>query len=260
MSISPDDLAIPPVAGPPVRYAPANDLARWIMDNVSDPDMPVEKLRWVQERMDTLMAEQRREMFNSDFIAMAQRIGPVDRNGLVEVRNKGGQISGRYRFVKYEDMEAILRPLEADYHFARTFDSGPPDDKGVPLIGVLLHESGFSTTARLWLPPDVGHLRNPLQAMGSTLTYGRRYLTDLLYNIVRRGTDDDGVSSGLAPVSDEQLAHLNALLSETATDRVTFLAMMVSVERLEDIPARDYQRLVNALEAKRAAQARRERP
>lgn len=255
--MAPADLAIPPVSGAPVRYAPANDLARWIMDQVGNPDMPIEKLRWVQERMDTLMAEQRRELFQADFIAMCARIGPVDRNGLVEVRGKSGQVSGRYKFVKYEDMEQILRPLEHDYHFARTFDSGPPDDKGVPLIGVLLHESGWSTTARLWLPPDHGHLRNPLQAMGSTITYGRRYLTDMLYNIVRKGTDDDGVSSGLAPVSPEQLAHLNALLSETATDRQTFLAMMVSCERLEDIPARDYPRLVNALEAKRAAQARR---
>jgi hypothetical protein len=39
---------------------------------------------------------------------------------------------------------------------------------------------------------DTGPGRNQNQAMGSTLSYGKRYTAEMLLNIVREGEDTDG--------------------------------------------------------------------
>ena len=62
------------------------------------------------------------------------------------------------------------------------------------VVGVLRHEAGHKEEAELVLPADVSGGKNPVQAVGSSLSYGQRYVTKLLLNLASRrlGEDDDG--------------------------------------------------------------------
>ena len=62
------------------------------------------------------------------------------------------------------------------------------------------------------LPPDVGPGRNALQAMGSTLSYAKRYLAEMLFNIVRENEDDDGQAGGTRRIGGDQKAQLVELM------------------------------------------------
>jgi hypothetical protein len=82
------------------------------------------------------------------------------------------------------------------------------------------------------------------------MSYGRRYLTLLVFNITLTNEDSDG-NQPQDGVSDEQIANIEALITETGSDKVKFLRYL-KVSKLSDIPAANYSTVIQLLEAKRA--------
>jgi len=60
------------------------------------------------------------------------------------------------------------------------------------------------------LPPDTGPGRNALQAIGSAHSYGKRYLTLDMLNIITEGEDSDG--SKAYPLTAEQLNNVRSMV------------------------------------------------
>ena len=121
--------------------------------------------------------------------------------------------------------------------------------EGLNITCKISHAAGHSETRSLFLPLDSQGAKSPVQGVGSTVSYGRRYLLKMILGIVERGEDDDG-HGGAEPITPSQVADLTALLTEVQADQPRFLAYM-QVARVEDILARDYRRAVTALETKR---------
>jgi hypothetical protein len=95
-------------------------------------------------------------------------------------------------------------------------------------------------------------------ARGSAQTYAKRYIADLLCNIVRKGIDDDARRAMQASIDPKQIAELARLIKATKTDEAGFLKLMVTdAETLGDIRPRDYPRLRLALQEKQKKQAER---
>jgi hypothetical protein len=46
------------------------------------------------------------------------------------------------------------------------------------------------------LPVDTSGSKNPVQAVGSSTAYGKRYVMEALLNLTSRGVDDDGKRGG----------------------------------------------------------------
>jgi hypothetical protein len=147
-------------------------------------------------------------------------------------------------------MDVVIRPLLAKHGFAISFTSR--DDKDSVTITGTLSGWGWERNSTYTLPPDVGPGRNALQARGSSRRYAKRYITDDLCNVVRKGKDDDARGFQEALIDAVQQQHLLDLIRETNTDEVKFVKMMVTgeVESLGDIRQRDYNRLVLALKDK----------
>lgn len=115
---------------------------------------------------------------------------------------------------------------------------------------VLLHESGE------WLSGEeafgVATGKQDPQAVGSALTYARRYAQMAVLNMP--AVDDDGEASvprNQPKVTQDQADTLAALIEDVAADKDRFLKYL-GVKSLTDLPASDYARAVDALEAKRA--------
>lgn len=94
-----------------------------------------------------------------------------------------------------------------------------------------------------------GTLKRPNRA-GVQCVKGCRYLLKMIFN-VSIGEDDDDGNDAAGTVSDEQAEWLRTLVTEVGADITKFLAFM-KVESLTQIQARDYDKAVRALEAKRA--------
>lgn len=212
-----------------------------------DRDVDVPKMRELLQMQREIMADQAKGEFNREFALAYAKMPVVPKDGIVADKN-GKKI---YNFARYEDMDAFVRPIETEHGFARTFSESNIQGQGRTIVGVLLHRTGHSMTATITLPPNTGPLRNDLQAAGGTITFARRYLTEMLWNMVRVGTDKDG-TDWRAPLSGDQVAELERLIAETHTDLGQFLATMVSgAASLVEVPHADFPRLVNALNVKK---------
>lgn len=171
----------------------------------------------------------------------------VRKNGRVDL----GAGKGSYPFARWEDITKIIEPMLSAEGFKLTFDSAPrqADGGGLIVTGTLLHRDGHSRSASMPLALDSGPGRNNLQAMGSTLSYGKRYCAEMLLNIVREGDDDDGQGANEL-ITDEECNELSVGLTETRSDLNAFLAFM-GVAAIPDIQKRDLTRARNAIAQKR---------
>jgi hypothetical protein len=82
-------------------------------------------------------------------------------------------------------------------HIQRTKPVGAPEDQQHVLTTILLHTSGEHIESETLLPGKSEGQRNQMQALGSALTYARRYALLAIYGLA--SDDDDGQSSVPAP-------------------------------------------------------------
>ena len=243
----------------PTQLAVVNDgpgaLLSAIVQLAKDPAVDVAKLEallGMQARMEGRQAEAE---FNRAFHAMEPNLPRVKKNGHVEYK-KGDKVEKAFKFARWEDVDAGIRPILREHGFSLAFDTAPRqgDGGGLVVTGTLLHTAGHSRSSSIALALDSSGGKNNIQGIGSTFSYGARYVTRMLLNIVTEDDDDDGVRGGVVFLSPEESAELLALVTETNTQEGRFLAVMCSdVRSIEEVEAKDFVRLKNALLQKRAS-------
>lgn len=231
-----------------------------IVTLAKDPAVDVVKLQALMEMQERMEARQAERAFTAAFASLSARLPRVRKNGTISLVSKDGTDKGSIPFARWEDMDKIIRPLLVAEGFALSFDSAPRqgDGGGLVVTATLMHKEGHSRTASMALALDAGPGRNNLQAMGSSLSYGKRYTTEMLLNIVREGDDDDGVKA--ETIDEAQKAELVELLRETnTTDTGAFLKYVFPrakppIQSLDEIPATRFPDAKAALEKKKARQ------
>lgn len=206
---------------PPAMIAQPGELLSAIVGLAKDPEFDVTKLQalmGMQERLEDRQAE--RAFVRALHDAQAE-IPPIAKNGTVALGNG----KGSYAFATWEDIDKVLRPIMDKNGFTLSFDMAmrPGDGGGAIITGTLMHADGHSKSAAIPLALDSGPGRNSLQSMGSTMSYGRRYVTEMLFNLVRKGTDDDGVSGGAKFIEPAQIEELRSLCEQACRAETDFM-------------------------------------
>jgi hypothetical protein len=197
----------------------------------------IDKLMALGERWDNTQA---RKAFDMAIAAAKAEIPVV-------VKNATGHNSKRYA-----DFAAIARavdPVISKHGLSYRFRTVQTDK--ISVTCVLSHEAGHYEENTLTALADTSGNKNAIQAIGSTLTYLQRYSLVQALGIAA-SEDDDGRAAGAGDMlTDEQVDKLRSLIVEVAADIPRFCKFM-KVERIEDIPQRDFDKARLALEAKQA--------
>jgi hypothetical protein len=195
-----------------------------------NPDLPIDRLEQMlamKERMDAQEAEQQ---FNAAFAAASAEIPSIPLNG------KGH--NGR-PYATLKDIVAKTRPTLAGHGLSLSWDVATADGK-VTVTAILSHVGGHTRRSEIILPADTSGSKNPVQAIGSTQTYGQRYTAQAILGLsLGDDVEDDGAGGSGATVTDEQQATLRDLLAQSGADEGKFLAYF-RVEDLADLPAKAY--------------------
>ena len=214
---------------------------------VSDPKMDVEKMERLLALQERVMESQRRIAFAEALARLQAKLPQINKDGRIIVKG-----TERSRYARIEDIDVAIRPLMAEEGFAFSFDSDSADTKVFKLSCKLSHQMGHSETKFLTLPLDASEYRTNVQSIGSTLSYGKRYLIKMHLNLVEAGEDDDG-QGGSKPITEDQAKDLGTMLQDVKGDLQGFLKFM-GVSKLEAILSKDYQKAISAIEAKRRTQ------
>ena len=217
----------------------------------ADPAVDVAKMQALLQMQRELMADQARAEFNEAMARLQPRLPRITKKGEVRYPINKNQPDGpsrkAFNYARWEDIDAEIRPLLFEEGFSLSYDTEPQADGKVVVIATLSHRAGHSKSARApALPLDTSGGKNNVQAAGSSSSYGKRYATSALLNLIFEGEDDDGVAGGTQLIDAESVKRLSDLLIETKSDLGKFCALF-SVGGLPEIEVKDYPAAVNAL-------------
>jgi hypothetical protein len=199
-------------------------------------------------------AEGARTAFLAAFARLQAELPAVERKGTGH---------NQKRYARFEDfIETIKKPL-ADHGFSLSFrinqlgvadGNGAIQQSGIRITGVLGHEDGHQEETSLVLPADTSGSKNAVQALGSTISYGKRYVGMTLLGIATEDEDDDGKKAAGAgeTISAEQLDQLQTAVDDTSADVAKFCRYF-KIDAIGALPAARFTQAMTLLEGKKRA-------
>jgi len=158
-----------------------------------NPEMDVEKLERMLDMQERILDKQSQQQFQIDMALMQADLPVIEKNGNINAKLKNGVVMST-KFAKFEDINRAVLPVLQKYGFSFTFETQQAQGY-VNVIGVLRHKSGHKESTQLQIPLDATGSKNAVQAVGSSVSYGKRYVMSALLNITTTDDDDDGQSA-----------------------------------------------------------------
>ena len=169
--------------GEVIAPSEAANLLAVIERMVRDPQVDVTKVERMFDLQERIIARNAEAAYNEALATMQPLLPEVEQNGQ--------NTHTKTRYAKWEDIHEAIAPILSDHGFALTFRTAEANSK-VTVTAILRHRGGHKDETSLSLPTDTGAGRNAVQAVGSSLSYGKRYTACAILNIRTRGEDDDG--------------------------------------------------------------------
>jgi hypothetical protein len=225
----------------PIDYA--SGLMAVIERSVRDPSVDIDKMERLLAMQERVMADAAKRAFTAAFRAAKSEMQPV-------VRNKRNEQTKS----NYADLEAIadaIDPIIDAHGFALTFGSGTadlPDHYRVTCDA--LHEAGHERHYFADVPADMVGMKGnqnktATHGFGSTMSYGRRYLKLLIFDIATKD-DRDGNGSrrigdeGYQMISADQCAELRRLIASAKVTEEAF-CQRIDLGTLPELAATNFE-------------------
>ena len=206
----------------------------------TNPEMDVAKLEKILEMQERIFDKNAEIEFNAAMSRAQSKIEPVARDA------DNSQTSSKYS--RLETICEKVTPVYTEEGFALSFDTAEcPTEGWLRIICDVSHRSGHNKIKHLDLPPDNAGIKGNvnktmLQGLGSTISYGRRYLTLMIFNVTMKGEDNDGNSSQNgkpmskeAPLINEtQLKTLKAAMDKAGVNDLQF-CKIAGIQSISDL-------------------------
>lgn len=157
-----------------------------------DDSITIEKLESLLRMQHMVAAEQARREFNFAMSEAQSEMMPI-------IRDATNTHTGS-KYARLGTIVAQMQPIWTKHGFGVRFGSEPSPHEGWTRVNCTVsHTGGHEEVSHLDAPPDSAGQqgrsnKTPVQAVGSTVTYLRRYLVTMVFNIVLADDDDDGES------------------------------------------------------------------
>jgi hypothetical protein len=223
-----------------------------------DPTVDIARLEMLFEMQRKFLADEARVKFERAMSAAQGEMGQVTKDAQ--------NTHTKSRYARLEAVDEVIRPIYTKHGFSLSFNQAEAPTGALKLTCKVGHEAGHSESYDL-----TGGLDNKgsqgtanktdIQAAGSTVTYLRRYLTCMIFNVVIADQDRDGNDAKtnkahLVRINEKQKSEIAGLLKtltdagvETATF-YTFIREHIQAETLDDIKVSDYPGVITALKNK----------
>lgn len=214
----------------------------------SDPNIDVTKMERLMEMYERIQNKNAEAAFFAAMTAAQLEMRPIS----ADAENP----QTRSKYATFAKLDRALRPIYTKHGFALSFDEGDcPKPDYVRVLCYVSHTSGYSKTYRRDMPADGkgakgGDVMTKTHAAGAAGSYGARYILKGVFNVAVGEDDQDG-NDPVKTLSDEQVANIEALLTEVNADKAAFLRW-AKVASLDQILAKNYKAVVKQIEAKRS--------
>lgn len=208
-----------------------------------DPSVDIERMERLLQMHERLVSKQSEAAYAEALARLQPKLPIIQERGFI--KNNSGAVQSRYAL--WEDIVGVITPLLASEGFSLSFRIAHPDGK-IEVTGVLAHQRGHSERTSILLPADTSGSKNAVQAVASSVSYGKRYTAGALLNLRTGELDDDAQSTGDVPcLSQEQVAQVLRRAQE-ANVSVDSLLEFWQVKALSEIPEFNFPIIIQRLD------------
>lgn len=168
----------------PASHSDASAIIQVIERAAMNPDVDIDKMERLLQMQERVLDRQSSMDYNAAMAAMQTE--------MPSIAERGKTNNGKYATL--EDIVDTVRPIMQKHGLAVSFRVKTME-RGIEVTGVLMHKGGYREETSMLLPADTSGSKNAVQAFGSSVSYGKRYVLCALLNITTRGEDDDGNSA-----------------------------------------------------------------
>lgn len=241
---------------PVVQESPVSTVLSMIAQASGDARVDPAKMRELLALRREVMQEQAAIEARQAFNRVCRNMPRITKRGAIEF----GKGQKPIPYAKWEDIADAIKPVYEAENFSLRFDTSPRDGGGLIVTARLEHDNGHVITSEFPVPLDTSGGKQNIQGMGSAGSYGQRYATKNLFNLVFENdpVDDDGKTASNPPINDEAIAQISALVEETGTDPRAFLEWVFGDDaphHYGEITTTMFPKALNALLAKKRKQA-----
>jgi hypothetical protein len=217
-----------------------------ILQAALNPDLDVEKVEKLFELHVKMENREAVKLFNTAMSEVQSKIGVIVKDGDGEKANT--------KYAKLETINKTIVPIYTAAGFSMSFDTEKSEAANCMLIKCeVSHSSGHSKSYRYDCPIDnVGAKgtknKTETHGRGSGISYARRYLTAMIFNLTIAGEDNDGNNPNEI-ITEEQQIEINHLLQTKEADVDKFLRY-VGCRSVETMPMKSYGKAISALRRK----------
>lgn len=234
----------------------------------SDQTVPADKMRAILDMQKEVMTEEARRAFTRDYIAMQADLPIINATGRIEIEAKrAGAKRQSTPFATFNEINKVTKPILRAHGFALMFAPDEGMNGRIVIRGYLEHVGGYTRTCTIPVPLESSGSKNDAQGTGSSISYGKRYATIALLNLISEAKDDrddDGQTAGIGPsVTEEQCAQIVERATQVGCKGHVLIKRLNDVqprgttyppiETLDQLPASRFQEALDRLDAYEAA-------
>jgi len=231
-----------------------------------DPAADLDKMQKLLEMRERIVAQEALTRFN-DAMSAAQ-------SEMTRVSADSSNPQTRSRYASFAAIDRALRPIYTKHGFNISFDTGDEAPENCVRVLAFVAAGGHNRTYHLDMPADGKGARGndvmtKTHATMSAITYARRGLLKMIFNIAE-GDDDDGNAAShrntqteSGSISEAQADELRVLLQDIAVEaglrggaNVKAFCQYYKIDLIEDLPAITFDRAKTALQNKKKAMAK----
>ncbi len=220
-----------------------------LMGALDSGNLQPEQLGMILDAQERVLDRQAKQDFN---IAMAEC-----QSEMPQILKAQYNEQTRSNYEGLDGLNKMISPVYTKHGFGISFGTDDcPREDFERVTAELMHKGGWNKTYHYDLPLDIAGIKGSvnktkIHATGSTMSYGRRYLLKMIFNLTTSDEiDDDGNSAGTEVISEDQVTVLTDLIEEVKANKVNFLKYL-KVESLDFLPTGKYEQAIKALESKK---------
>lgn len=220
----------------------------------SDPAVDISRLEKLMEMRERVEARNARREFDAAMTAAQAELPQVVRGADNE--------QTKSKYATLEKINAAMAPVITRHGFSMSFGTADSPHPGhYRIVCTTSHVGGHSRTDHADIPIDIGGIKGnqnktATHAFGSTMSYGRRYLTMMIFNVTTKKEDDDGNGytprDGVETIYPSEAHALGLLIEEVGANLPIFLRYY-GISSLDELPADKLASATYKLNAKKAA-------
>lgn len=166
--------------------AQTNNVLAVISRAATDPACDISKMERLLDMQERVMARDAEMAFYAAMAELQDQMPTIRKEGEIKVNG-----TVRSRYARFEDILGQTKPLLKQHGFSVAFKSQFVEGQ-LEITGTLSHKLGHHESTTMRLPFDDTGSKNNVQAIGSSVSYGKRYVYCMLLNINITEDDDDG--------------------------------------------------------------------